>query len=46
MHRARPDVKLVKVLKGTRDEAFEETLAHVMAALGLLSPAAAAAAEA
>lgn len=38
MHRARPDVALVKVLKGTREEAYEEALGHVLAALGLPPP--------
>jgi hypothetical protein len=28
-------VALVKVLKGTRDKAYQEALGHVLAALGL-----------
>lgn len=35
--RARADVALVKVLKGTREEAYREALSHVLAALGLPS---------
>ena len=33
--RARPDVSLIKILKGTREEGFEQALAHVLGALGL-----------
>lgn len=34
-NRARADVALVKVLKKTREEAFQEALSHILAALGL-----------